>query len=206
MPNPPALPTKNDLKKLPLGAIVAYAVRCARRVQPLYGRAAGGAKLAKHEAAVEEAISLAENFCLRHDVHAAAYGAAYAARDAVDTAVAQDAARVASGAARAAAYAFDIPQSAVYEHAIYASRVAAEADDAAQAAVRAADHAWADAQAVAAAARGDFERLLKLNHGTYPKVGDPIDPAEYGPLGPLWPEGPPAWFTAAKPALRTKTT
>ena len=187
MPDTPELPTRDDLKQLPLGAIVAYAVRCARRVQPLYGRAAGIAELPKHEAAVEGAISLAENFCLSHDVSAAAYDAAYAARDAADAADAKDAARAAAAAARAAAYAFDVPKSAVYDRPVYASRVAAEAVDAAEAAARAADHAFDGARAVEAAARADFDRLLKLNQGTYPKLGQPIDPTENGPLGPLWP-------------------
>jgi len=41
MSDQPSLPTEDDLKKLPLLAIVAYAVRCARRVQPLLLRATG---------------------------------------------------------------------------------------------------------------------------------------------------------------------
>ena len=32
----PTLPTEEELRKLPLRGIVAYAVRCGRRVQPLY--------------------------------------------------------------------------------------------------------------------------------------------------------------------------
>jgi len=206
MPDKPSLPTKDDLKKLPLGAIVAYAVRCARRVQPLYGRVAGMAELRKHEAAVEWAISLAENFCLRHDVSAPAYAAAYAAKDAAEDAEARDAARAAAAAARAAAYAFDVPKSAVYDQPVYASRVAAEAVDAAEAAARAADHASGGASALEAAARADFDRLSNLNQGTYPGLGQPIDATKHGPLGPLWPEEPPRWFAAVKPASRTKTT
>ncbi len=196
------LPTEEDLKQLPLGAIVAYAVRCARRVQPLYGRSAGTAELARHEAAIDEAICLAQKFCLSHEVSGAAYGAAYTARDAAHAAEAQDAARAAAAAARAAAYAFDIPQSAVYDHALYASRVATEAVDGALAAARAAGHD--SAGAVADAARADLDRLLAQNRGTYPQLGEPLDPSENGPLGTLWPKGPPAWF-AAKPAPRTKS-
>lgn len=191
----PELPTRDELMKLPLGAIVAYAVRCARRVQPLYGRAAGVAELPKHEAAVAGAISLAEEFCLSHVV-SAAYDAAYHARTAADTADAKDAARAAAAAARAAAYAFDLPKSAVYDRSVYASRVAAEAADGAEAAARAAAHASDGAGAAEAAARADFDRLLNLNQGTYPKLGQPFDPTENGPLGPLWPEEPPKWFAA----------
>lgn len=188
------LPDQDDLKKLPLGAIVAYAARSARRVQPLYGCVEDTAEVARHEAAVESAISLAEDFCHSHEVNAAAYGAAYAAREAASGAQAQDAARAASAAARAAAYAFDIPKSAVYDHPVYASRVATEAADAAEAAVRAAEAAAEGRAAVEAAARADFDRLLQLNAGIYPKLGHPFDPHEKGPLGPLWHTTPPAWF------------
>lgn len=190
-----SLPTADDLKKLPLGAIVAYAARCARRVQPLYGCAAGLGDLRKHEAAVEGAISLAEAFCLSHDVSVPAYGAAYAARDAADSPAAKDAARAAAAAGRAAAYAFDLPKCAVYDRPVYASRVAAEAVDAADAAARAADQASGGAGAVQAAARADFGRLSKRNQGTYPELGQPLDATQNGPLGPLWPAGPPEWLS-----------
>ena len=206
MPDTPELPTEEDLKKLPLGAIVAYAARCARRVQPLYARAVGIAELPKHEATVEGAISLAEEFCLSHVVGAAAYDAAYDARTAAHAADAKEAAHAAAGAARAAAYAFDLPKCAVYDRPVYASRVATEAADAALAAARAAAQASADAAAVLAAARADFDRLLARNQGAYPELGQPLDPTESGPLGPLWPAGPPQWFAAPGPAARTKTT
>ena len=212
MPSRPKLPTIDDLKNLPLGAIVAYAVRCARRVQPLYGRAAGVPNFEQHEAAVERAISIAEDFCLSHDVSVSAYAAAYGARDAADAAEAKDAAKAAAAAARAAAYAFDVPKSAVYDHVLYASRVAAEAVDAAKAAARAAAQPASATTAAAcspdedesdenddedatqdAAARADYDRLLKLNPGAFPKLGQPIDATENGPLGPLWPAGEPDW-------------
>lgn len=195
MPNRPELPTEDDLKKLPLGAIVAYAVRCARRVQPLYGCAAHVAELPKHEASIEGTISLAEKFCLSHEVKEkdAAYGAAYHAMDAADSAAAKAVARAAAAAARAAGYAFDLPKNAVYDQPLYASRVAAEAVDGAKAAARAAGHAAVGAGAFAAAARADFDRLRQLNPGNYPKLGQPIDPTENGPLGPLWPAGDPDW-------------
>jgi len=193
MPNRPKLPTEDDLKRMPLGAIVAYAVRCARRVQPLYGCPAHVAELPKHEAAIEWAISLAEKFCLSHEVKDAAYGAAYHAMDAADSAAAKAAAKAAAAAVRAAAYAFDLPKSAVYDQPLYASRVAAEAVEGAKAAARAAGHAAGGAGAFEAAAQADFARLLQLKTGSYPKLGQPIDPTKNGPLGPLWPAGEPDW-------------
>ena len=39
----------------------------------------------------------------------------------------------------------------------------------------------------AAAARMDFSRLRGLGLGRFPEWGEPIDPSENGPLGPLWP-------------------
>jgi len=176
------LPSQEDLKKLPLGAIVAYAARYARRVQPRFGSAAGGGDLSKHTAAVDAAIAVAEKYCQTQQVSVPAYDAAHAAQDAAADEASRDAARAASAAARAASYAFDIPKSAVYDHPIYASRVAAEAAAGALAAARAA----ADPAAARAAARADFARLLELNSGAYPAVGTPLDPAEHGPLGPLW--------------------
>lgn len=193
MPNRPKLPTEDDLKKLPLGAIVAYAVRCARRVQPLYGCAAHVAELPKHEASIEGTISLAEKFCLNHEVKDAAYGTAYPAMDAADSAAAKAAAKAAAAAARAAGYAFHLPKNAVYDQPLYAGRVATEAVDGAKAAARAAGHAAGGAGAFAAAAQADFDRLLQLKSGSYPKLGQPIDPTENGPLGPLWPAGEPDW-------------
>jgi hypothetical protein len=46
-----------------------------------------------------------------------------------------------------------------------------------------------------AAARGDLQRLGALKLGRPGMLGKPIDPAEEGPLGPLWPGGVPAWYT-----------
>jgi hypothetical protein len=35
------------------------------------------------------------------------------------------------------------------------------------------------------AALNDYDKLLRLNLGDYPDLGDPIDPSTRGPLGPL---------------------
>ena len=40
----------------------------------------------------------------------------------------------------------------------------------------------------------DMEKLLSLAQGTCEVLGPPVDPSESGPLGPLWPAGPPACF------------
>ena len=94
MSDQPSLPTDDELEKLPLRAVVAYAVQCARRVQPPYYGVAGvvmhlrytaganGDTLTKRasetgdstfDAAVEFAIQAAEEFCVGGEFgHAAA--------------------------------------------------------------------------------------------------------------------------------------
>ena len=51
-----------DLKQLPLRALVAYAARCARRVQSLYAPPEGHPEAADCQAALEAAIRVAEQF------------------------------------------------------------------------------------------------------------------------------------------------
>ena len=191
MSDQPSLPTKDDLKKLPLLAMVAYAVRCARRVQPILDTIPS---FATHGAAVEQAISLAERFCVGKDLNAAVDAAERAAERAADAAAVArqfaggNAAALAAGAAQAAAQA-----TAAVEDSWADPNSADRVVRAATYAVGRASRAAADrCAAVSAAARADYDRLRSLNLGTYPDLGQPIDPTETGPLGPLWPEGPPA--------------
>jgi hypothetical protein len=214
MPHRPQLPTEDDLNKLPLRAIVAYAARCARRVQPLFRQAAGAHDFAKHAAAVEQANSLTEWFCLGRDVGAYAGGgrstvpvARAAARATI--AAARAAARAASAAAFASAAAIAAEDSAAaFATGAFAAAAAADAVAAADAATAAdsiaTDHAIAGEAIVAAAAAddavgvtaaSDYARLRELNLGCYPELGPPLDPTEQGPLGPLWTDQPPQWFT-----------
>ncbi len=58
-PSKPAIPTEEELRQLPRWAIVAFAARCARRVQPQFNHLAREI-LRKHEMVVERAISLCE--------------------------------------------------------------------------------------------------------------------------------------------------
>jgi hypothetical protein len=167
---------EDRLKALPLRAIVAFAARCARRVQPLTS------SLPEHgRDAVERAIQVAEGFACGDDLTGAAARAADVAADAwadADAAdAAADAARAAANAARAAAWAADADAAT-------AAR-AADAADAAADAARAAADAAADAL--------DLNRLIALNLGRPGTRGSPIDPSEAGPLGPLWPNGAPDW-------------
>jgi len=49
----------------------------------------------------------------------------------------------------------------------------------------------------------DLCALLALDLGRAGELGRPIDPAEKGPLGALWPEGQPPWHTQCVEQLRT---
>jgi hypothetical protein len=141
-----------QLTELPLRAIVAFAVRCARRVQPL-----GHVLTEYRQVEVDDAIAIAEGFARGGKAVRAAARAARAA----------NAARAADIAAADAA--------------------AAEAT---------AEAAWDTGRAASrAAALDDLRRLVALDLGRPGTLGQPIDPAEGGPLGPLWPGGAPALYT-----------
>lgn len=197
----PGLPTKDQLKKLPLRAIVAYAVRCARRVQPLYRLARRIPDRERHQAAIETILMIGERFC--RDETAAAANAFTAGARTFSAARVTGAADAAARAARAAsaARAANATHAALVANAARAASAAAEAANAAEATetVEAANVAATNATNVAAtnanAAGADYDRLVSLNLGVYPNLGQPIDLAENGPLGPLWPEVPPKWFT-----------
>src|SRR4051812_32410800 len=58
----------NELKQLPLFALVAYAVRCARRVAPLFRLETGHPEAGSCRQAVESAIRFAEELASGNDV------------------------------------------------------------------------------------------------------------------------------------------
>lgn len=197
--------TEEDLKQLPLCAIVAFAARCARRVQPLYRLPENFPDRAKHLRAVETAISTAELFA-RERKPIAAYvevdAAAYAAG--TDNAAAQTyPAACAAGGAAADAYGAASAAARAAVDGTYTRAVVSAAGDANAAAARAA--AYDDAEIDASTL--DLATLKRLELGSFPELGRPIDPGEGGPLGPLWPNGAPEWFDVrpAKPAPFTFT-
>jgi hypothetical protein len=186
MPDRPELPTQEDLYKLPSRAIVAYAVRCARRVQPLFSLAEGRMKdLERRQAAVEGALRSAERFCVTEDL---------ADTIAADAVAAYAAASFAAEAVAAFTAAYVAYAAAVANTADTADFAAESAAEVAAAAEAAADAKTVATEAKFAAARADYDRLVSLGLGTYPELGQPIDPGESGPLGPYWPEWPPEWL------------
>jgi hypothetical protein len=195
--------TTEDLKKLPLRAIVAFAARCARRVEPIAQFPAGDPQQEAHRVAIDDAIRLAEEI---------ARGSACTAIEPVVRALeatraisgawvaCECAAAAAAAAARTAATVClmlnpgegdrdadrwtNTPEARSYLS--HLANVTADivALDAFTAAVEAANAVAFD-DAFMRGAIQDYERLLGLHLGTYPQAGQPIDPSPDGPLGPL---------------------
>ena len=168
----PDLPTLEDIQKLPRWARVAFAARCARRVQPLFAARRPGAT-AKDIAAVDHAISRAEQSAggavSTADAYVTAAGdaaQAYAAAPEVDAA-----ALVARAATRAAYSTAAYTSAAAAAYTAYTD--AAEATEAAEA---------------AAAIRCDYDLLCALSQREAWDDDSPVPPALFGPL---WPDGPP---------------
>jgi hypothetical protein len=193
--------TPEDLKKLPLRAIVALAARCARRIEERAIPRADNADAKRCRAVVASAISLAEDFAngLPCPSAESVVTNAEAARSGADRAFEQE---MAMGGiiqtARAAAnaqHAIDLCAEAARSHKGGAPTVnpidnlsTLNADLAVRAAFTAAFEAVAaegHTDPFIQAAIDDFEKLLRLDLGKYPDAGEPVDPSANGPLGPL---------------------
>lgn len=200
------LPTPPELRLLPPRAVIAFAARCCRRIQPLFD-------LPPEKPA---SVSLEAPLCAA-EAFARGDSMADAARIAVALAHAANAAHYAAhawsciepwehrhrddpAANAAAAYARDEAGEhcrRAGEEAVEANRAVTEpgvggdlATLAAQIA-RATTHVAATHVAVKArpAVAADFEKLRALTLGP----GEAVDPSEAGPLGQMWPVGEPAW-------------
>lgn len=200
------LPSDRDLMGLPLRAIVAYAVRNARRVQPRFALWLWGSQPtpdARHLTALESAIAMGEQFALGQDRTAAEFedgieAANRAARHASEQSAAF-AASTAAHAAHAAAYSLRTARAA----ARYANPSPHETFPAPDTVAIMAAHAAAaalHAGALADAAASDYRRLMQGENGRYPELGTPVDPSEMGALGTLWPAGAPEWYRAGNSA------
>ena len=193
------LPTEEDLRQLPLRSIVAYAARCARRVQPLFQ-----SEKLEHVETVNRAIQVADAFAAGLGSPAGGDYAAFhlALGAALEAAEGDDAALAAADALDAALKAAERNDAAHASGATHAARQAALNAVHAVHAARDALHAPRDV--ARAAARADFQTLLALSRERrqqFPELGDPVDVSESGPLGPLWPDGPPeGWPQDAPPA------
>jgi hypothetical protein len=190
----------SDLGQLTMRGNVAFAVRCAQRMRPRFKLPADAPRRRERLAAVDGAIRVAEAFC--RGLPAETGQAAAAVRAAL--LVAEEASKVtgyagyaAVHAAKAAADAEEALRSPtnsgmieVVASAFGANRVLSANTDA------------FTLELVLAAIYSDVEKLIGMAQGTCADLGPPIDPSESGPLGPLWPDVTPFWYTpdAGKPA------
>jgi hypothetical protein len=193
--------SEDDLGQLPLRAIVAFATRCARRARLLYRLSAGEPGAAEYESAVDRAIELAESLATDRPGDGTAFASNVAnfasnVANRAGTDAPDRAATAAAFAAGDAAFAAAAAAGPSIVDARRAARAGADAADKCAAAGRAAARAGVDAadRYAARAADDDYGKLLRLNLGKYPDLGQPVDPSESGPLGPLWPDGEPEWL------------
>jgi hypothetical protein len=196
--------TVEHLKLLPLRAIVAFAARCARRVEPLARRTEGDPDRESRAAAFEAALRMAEDFARGAD--AAPDPSVLASIDALASAAdgppgSRSAEAAAAGAAHAASsawHALGIREIERYKPlegrttvdrerigALARITVDLAALSAFTAAVEAYDAVGYRNEEFVAAALKDYDRFLCMNLGRYPEPGEPIDPSPGGPLGRL---------------------
>ena len=190
-----------DLKKLPLRAIVALGARCARRVESLIVLPDGLEARDKCRTTIDGAIHLAEDFArgspcrdvrtVIGDVEACRtiaegdYPRETAMAVVVWTAHAAAAALEATGLrdepAEVSVTGMRQPNPFPQLANVAADLAARDAFTAAVDAAGAAGHA----DQFTKSAVEDYQALLKLELGRYPDAGEPIDPSPAGPLGEL---------------------
>jgi hypothetical protein len=189
-----------DLKKLPLRAIVALAARCARRVEHLALLPDDDPETERCRATVSNAICLAEDFA--RGLPCSSPESTVRQIEAWRTVVHADfvresatgAAVLAAHAAAAALRALDLRGETEGSQSAGASKpdplphlADVTADLAAEGAFMAAMEAIAaegHTDAFVKAAVDDYQSLLRLDLGSYPHAGKTIDPSPRGPLGP----------------------
>jgi hypothetical protein len=194
--------TVEHLKALPLRAIVAFAARCARRVEPLAQLPEGDPQRESRREAVEAALRMAEAFARGADAPPDESVVA-----AIDASQNPEAAPTAAAAASAVAQAAHAAASAWHAGPQMADegRTPRGQTTEARKSLGALAHVTADLAALNAftaaanaclsvgvgnedfvgAALRDYDRLVRLQLGRYPEPGAPVDPSPGGPLGPL---------------------
>jgi len=192
--------TAEDLKRLPLRAIVALAARCARRVEHLALAPDGDPDSNACCQAVSDALSMAENFARGHPCPSSesVIRAVEKCRDAAqENSARQNALAAAVQAAYSAASAtnaLDVRSEPAERHPLgprpepgpldHLKDVTADlaALCAFTAAVDAAD-AVGYTDTFIKGAVADYRAIESLHLGNYPEAGRPIDPSAAGPLG-----------------------
>jgi hypothetical protein len=176
----------NELKQLPLFALLAYAARCARRVYPLFRLNAGNPEARLCQQAIESAIRLTEELASGNSVDPAQLcvaeeGTVRAVVVASEMMPPDERAAYAANAAYAA-----ISAAKALLEAYHSDNPEAEAERVADAAAIARDAANSADERVAHAAELDWDMLRRMFLGKYPDVGEPVEATETGILGALF--------------------
>ena len=193
--------TPEDLKKLPLRAIVALSARCARRVEHLVRLPGAQPMRERCRVATANAIRLAEDFANGSPCSSAENvvreieecraisNCDFTGDSALATVV------MAARAAANGLHARELCGECAQAHSVGSSKpdpighlADVTADLAARAAFTAAFEAVAaigHSDSFITAAIDDYEKLLRLELGKYPEAGEPVDPSSKGPLGSL---------------------
>jgi hypothetical protein len=190
---PPVLPdlSLGDLGALTTRGLVALAARAARRALPLLRLTEDSGPTVDRLAA---ALWAAEDFAGGTDPESVAAAdeiveAAYAAADSV-CGRAGYSGFAAAHAARAARFAAEMGASR--DEGLFIEIVASTFGTTL---VLRNSSGATDDPLIRAGLRADYDTLLRLRLGAAITAGEPVDPRENGPLGPLWPAGAPAWFS-----------
>ena len=194
------IPTTDALRTLPCRALVAYAVRAAERVAPVFALADIPDK-GQHLLAIKRAIASANGYAaagaeLRANAAMAATRASNAAiRRTQFSDVAEAADNYFAGTGSAAGAKHEIRASFAALAAVAAHQCASSANQAAENAFDATERAChAALDEIEPVLSSDFEQLCNLEIDAEAFV----EPGELGPMGPLWPDGDPEWYAVSK--------
>ena len=180
------LPSAEQLKQIPLYAIVAYTVRCAMRVQSLYTISEEHPDSKSCTEAIQNAIRISVEFASGKEINPdEAADAEEAVIQAVVIASEGDAANKLSALSANAAYAAINAANTALASQNAASR-ATEANKTVLAAVTAADAASAAEGSIKNSVDRDWQRLHRLRLGGYPELGKPVNPISNRTLGPVF--------------------
>ena len=190
--------TLEDLKKLPLRAVVAPSARCARRVEHLALLPEGDSPTERCRAAVANAIRLAEEFAgglpcrsaeavVRESVECRAFAAGDFVRHGAmgEVMSAAEASRRVFGlrGEPEERHSFGTANANPFPHLADVTADVAARDVFTPALEAAAAVGHSDAFIKGAVE--DDQHLLRLDLGSYPEAGEPVDPSTTGPLGAL---------------------
>jgi hypothetical protein len=182
----PAVKSNSELRQLPLRALLAYAVRCARRVQMHFALPHGPVAEAAAMEAIDRALRIVEDMASGIDASEDEVSVAESNLFAVVIAVSQT-----EPVDEQAAYAANAAHAAINaaKFVLEAQRGMCRPDQVVEAVAIGRDAACAADDRVAGRAAADLALLERRGLGSFPDAGQPIDASERATLGPLFEDG-----------------